>query len=484
MNRVKKIFGPPGTGKTTFLLNLVEQALLAKVQPERVAYMAFTRRAAEEAQRRAMERFQLPKDRLPHFRTLHSMAFRTLQARRDDIMQDNHFDGLGKALGFQFSNLDEEFPFVPPGTNLGDRVRAIESLARVRQVSLQAQWEKSNYRDVPWLAVEQWAQALSRFKDSHGLMDYADLLEQFDEELDIDLFIVDESQDLSRLQWGVVRKAATRAKRIYCAGDDDQCIYGWAGADVDYFLNLQGDSEILQQSFRVPARVQQLANTVAARIKRRQPKTWRPRQEQGDVRYLRYETGLDLSQGSWMLLARNRSELKRYVEMLDSSGYPYLKEGRHSTNTPQTRAILAWEHWRKGNPLKPADVLLISKQLPQLEKFRPRESVFLQDAPLTPEVKKQSWMEALQVEPRRREYLRACLSNRESLIDKPRITVSTIHRVKGGEADHVVLIPDLSANPYRQRQEDEEQRVLYVALTRARETLTIIQPQTQMAYQI
>ena len=45
MRQVEIIYGPPGTGKTTALLNIVETALSRGVKPERIAYLAFTRKA-------------------------------------------------------------------------------------------------------------------------------------------------------------------------------------------------------------------------------------------------------------------------------------------------------------------------------------------------------------------------------------------------------------------------------------------------------
>jgi superfamily I DNA/RNA helicase len=93
-------------------------------------------------------------------------------------------------------------------------------------------------------------------------------------------------------------------------------------------------------------------------------------------------------------------------------------------------------------------------------------------------------MDALAIEPRRREYIRACLANREKLFEKPRINISTIHRSKGGEADNVALAMDLSTQPWNQLATDEEQRVLYVGLTRARKTLTLIQPKTAKHYRL
>jgi superfamily I DNA/RNA helicase len=55
-------------------------------------------------------------------------------------------------------------------------------------------------------------------------------------------------------------------------GDDDQAIYRWAGADVDQFISLDGGSETLEQSYRIPSSVHTLAENVAKRIHRRFPK--------------------------------------------------------------------------------------------------------------------------------------------------------------------------------------------------------------------
>jgi superfamily I DNA/RNA helicase len=72
------------------------------------------------------------------------------------------------------------------------------------------------------------------FKSQHRV-DFTDMLKQFIEEgiaPSFDLMIIDEAQDLTPLQWKFVYKLGEKAKRIYLAGDDDQAIYEWNGADV------------------------------------------------------------------------------------------------------------------------------------------------------------------------------------------------------------------------------------------------------------
>ena len=53
MLNVKKYFGPPGTGKTTKLLGLVEKHLEEGVQPDQMAFISFSVKAATEAKNRA-----------------------------------------------------------------------------------------------------------------------------------------------------------------------------------------------------------------------------------------------------------------------------------------------------------------------------------------------------------------------------------------------------------------------------------------------
>ena len=73
---IKKIFGPPGSGKTTFLLKTIEEEINRGVTPSRIGYFAFTRRASTEAKDRACLKFGFSDQDLNWFRTLHSLAYK------------------------------------------------------------------------------------------------------------------------------------------------------------------------------------------------------------------------------------------------------------------------------------------------------------------------------------------------------------------------------------------------------------------------
>ncbi len=91
------VLGPPGTGKTTTLLNKVD-SYLKETDPDRIGYFAFTQKAAYEARDRAMDKFNYSEDDLPYFRTLHSLAFQKLGLKKDQVMQPRHYKDLGKKL--------------------------------------------------------------------------------------------------------------------------------------------------------------------------------------------------------------------------------------------------------------------------------------------------------------------------------------------------------------------------------------------------
>ena len=97
------------------------------------------------------------------------------------------------------------------------------------------------------------------------------------------------------------------------------------------------------------------------------------------------------------------------------------------------------------------------------------------------------WHEALdKLTPQEVEYFISALKRGEKLLREPRIKINTIHGVKGGEADNVVVCTDMAERTYKEytNNPDDEHRVWYVAVTRAKQNLYIMQPQTNRSYQI
>ena len=130
------VLGPPGTGKTTKLLNLVEQHLNEGIRPEHIGYLAFTRKAADEAAERAFAKFNYTREDLPYFRTIHSLCFQQLNLKRSDVMTKTHYQELGEMLGLEVDggvDMGEGQVF---GMRTGDKLFFLENMARVKQRDL------------------------------------------------------------------------------------------------------------------------------------------------------------------------------------------------------------------------------------------------------------------------------------------------------------------------------------------------------------
>ena len=486
MKKVKIILGPPGTGKTTTLLNIVEDAISRGIRPERIAYLAFTRKAAYEAQERAMVKFNLDENRFPYFRTLHSLAFKQLGLQRDEVMTNTNYRNFGKAMGINFKGIYDETLGFSLGDGIGDKCSRIESLARMGMRTMEQQYELENVSDLNLHAVKQYHNALLKYKKDNGILDFTDMLQRYNAGLDIDICIIDEAQDLSSIQYKMAIKVSEYASEVYIAGDDDQAIFGWAGADVNKFLNLKGDRIILPQSFRIPKSVHKLAIDIVQRIKNRYAKRWSPKENLGNVDYVVNEQEIDFrKKGSWMLLARSKYLTNRLIQAVRQQGFAYLVNNRSSLESEETRAITSWEKLRKGNSISVYDAKNLIQFLNVKIKLKPQNLHAIEDLGFPEEVRQYDWMRMLKgIAPDEREYLRSCLRNGEKFNDKPRINISTIHQSKGCEADNLVLLTDMNSMSWKNLGNDEENRVWYVAITRAKENLFIVRPRTLKNFSI
>ena len=498
-----RIFGPPGTGKTTKLLNMVDQALESGIQPSQIAFLAFTRKAANEAKERAAERFQLnPETDLFYFRTLHSLAYRLLNIKEKDLMQAKHYKELGAMIGFQLNQVRTSDMDDGKAGISAHPILSIINLARLKKISLKAQYNLSNIRST-WHEVEYVATSYDDYKDTNHLVDYTDMLSLFVKSYEticpsFKLCFLDEAQDLSPLQWDIAHALDDKSEKMYCAGDDDQAIYRWAGADVDHFINLPGGSEVLEQSYRIPSKVHQLAEGIAKRIVPRFPKAYKPKRDIGEVLIISDVRMLDMSEGSWLIMAQANYMLAPVAELLKSGGYLFERNGVRSISENLSTAVNSWERLRKGAAVYRSSVKAMYRYMAgNGEKIaRGKKTItgdsgdlltydkLVEDHGLLAS-KDEPWFEALnKIPPTERIYITALLRRGEKFNAIPRIRLSTIHGTKGGEAENVVLFTDLTQAAL-DTPGDDLHRVFYVGVTRTMSNLFIVEPEDyQRAYSI
>lgn len=497
------ILGGPGCGKTTALLNIVEQAFSRGVEPDRIAFVAFTRKAAQEARERMVEKFGIEPDRMPYFRTLHSLAFKFIDAETSQILTAQKLREYAKAEGLSLSaTFIDEFgqAHQTPVTD-DEKALSAESHARLTQRPLE---EVVIEADVPINRTMELIQDYREFKADAILLDFTDMLQRFVDEASLpefDLLIVDEAQDLSALQWRMVEKLVEHSKDVYYAGDDDQAIYAWAGADIDHFLNLDADREVLPTSYRLKSNVFDACQKVIRYCDDRYSKDWKPHAEGGVVTSTNRLSTLDFRNGeSWFILARTNSLLKPITKFLRDEGLAFYSNGvdglQSSVAVDPVQAVLVYENLRKGRSFDGEKMKLVWKFIePRLRPeaapvFDPVNEYTLSDLCSTGFDADRSWLDALRISGAMQSYIRMLRATGESLIKPPRITVSTIHGVKGGEADNVVVWQKLSSRTYNSwigpvgDQYDQEVRALFTAMSRAKERLIFLDAKTVKQYHV
>lgn len=500
MSAPEIVIGPPGTGKTTTLLGMVEEELEAGTAPEHIGFVSFTRKAAHEARDRAVKRFGMERDRLSWFSTIHSLCFRALSLQNADILAGEALQDFAEWIGIRVtpkhkrSHVEmEEGRLV--GNETGDRILQMENRARIEDRPLRDVYDEFD-DGLSWWEVERVARGLEEFKSSRHLMDFSDILVVFAQHSwrpPLEVLLVDEAQDLSMLQWRVVEKLSAGIRRYVVAGDDDQAIYRWAGAAVDHFVDMEGSVRVLGQSYRVPRRIQRLADAQLRGIAHRRPKDWAPRDEDGTLQQL-YMRDVDFSGQDILVLGRNNVHLQGVKNALHGAGMLYEIGGHPSVSEKRRRQIVNWEALRRGQQVMVEDVLRIYEEMAsgeqgvtrgyktQMPGFAKDEMVTMADLRARGGLNRDDvWHQALvKIPPSERQYIQACLRSGERLSQSPRIRLSTIHSAKGGEAAEVVLIPDMATRTWAEQLANpaDEARVWYVAATRARETLTIVRPTT------
>ena len=484
------VLGPPGTGKTHTLLNKV-QDYLKDVDPDKIGYFAFTKKAANEAKARAMDKFNYTEDDLPYFRTLHSLAFRKLGINKDQVMQRRHYEDLGRKLNLfiDYNEHDEEETGL--FTTKSDYLRLIH-LAKLRDITLEQQLKLGEHNtEVSYDTLVHLKNELDRYKKEYSLVDYNDMILKFinsDASPKFDVVFIDEAQDLSMMQWNMAKTIWNKTNDSFIAGDDDQAIFRWAGADVDSFIALEGQYLPLTQSFRIPAKVHGVAMGIINRIRNRIDKTWQPKIVQGSLHRHYSADTIDMSTGEWLVLARTKYLLKDIEESLYQRGLYYTSKYRRGTEKDLHEAATAWEHLRQGQLVNFKQIESISKYMGPKHwhkkkiKGMAKESFYgidqlIKDYGLQV---KTVWYEAFDDAGQTKvDYLRKMRKNGEKLNEKPRIELSTIHGAKGGESQNVVLLTDLSENTMKayEKNPDDENRLFYVGATRTKEHLHIIRPQ-------
>jgi len=340
------------------------------------------------------------------------------------------------------------------------------------------------------------------FKKRKGVMDFTDIIMKFNKigmSPNLGVVIIDEVQDLKPIEWDMVRIMMQKAEKVYLAGDDDQAIYSWSGADVSQLINLPCKTEVLKQSYRIPNKVFYKANKLISRVSSRIPKDWKPREEDGEMRKASFQS-LNLEEGEWLILARTNYYINEVAKDLMQRGLFFEKNNSLSISEATLSAYRSWTSLQKGEELTYDQVKKMYPYIPtgQLGITRGMKKMTgaKQDEKYSYDLLSKEWglnvdinlpwdIVLQRIPEHEKFYMRNILSSGHDLDQEANIKLSTIHGAKGGESQNVVVFSDISKRIYDNMwsNRDDERRVFYVAMTRAKQNLYIIPSSSQYQFE-
>ena len=457
-----KIYGPPGTGKTFRLIRRVNAYVRTGTPYHKIGYFAFTKKAAKEAR----ERIGVDEKQVPYFQTLHAFCFHLLNLNESDIMQPHHYEALGKKLNIRVNFNDkyneEQTHFLTCNNPYFQMIqRSIN-----KDISLREEFDLNEHdrKDIDsWDTLNHIYINLQEYKTKMHLLDFNDLVKKVVNSKKfpkLRAVFIDEAQDLSPLQWQLYDKLKENCEDMYLAGDDDQAIFAWAGADVNRFIQEPANEKVLRYSRRVSKAVQDQSQIAVSQISGiRKHKEYLPRAQKGHASYINNFGQVDLSKGKWLILTRTKSNLLDIMKELKSKNIYYQTNKGKSFNVGIYNGAMAYTKWIREGKLEEKEINDVKEYIPN-GNWNPEKN----------------WYDIFVADQKEILYIRNIISGGEKLYENARIWLSTIHAAKGGEEDNVILSLHQGAKVQKSirlsvDKQDEEHRVWYVGITRARNNL-------------
>lgn len=296
------VLAGPGSGKTTVITNRVRYLTeKAGVDPSHILVITFTRAAAREMRERYEQITQAGCSRVS-FGTFHSVFFLILKLAyrykaADIVREEQRVQFIKEMLSKCDLEVEDEGEFI-------SSVLSEISMVKGDIMDMDHYYAKNCSEDM----FRQLYRGYEARLRQNRLLDFDDMLvmcyELFKERKDIlsawqdkyRYILIDEFQDINRIQYEIVKMLALPRNNLFIVGDDDQSIYRFRGADIGNILSFEetfpGAKVIkLEQNYRSTQNILNAANGVIRHNRGRKDKTlWTANGEGELIRFKQFVT--------------------------------------------------------------------------------------------------------------------------------------------------------------------------------------------------
>lgn len=496
------VLAGPGSGKTTVTVSRICRLATIYKQPQRILCQTFTVAAAREMENRY--NINAVGSTSPCFSTIHSFCYKIIREHerktgiKNTVLTENQSNAILQNIYKQINHQSAE------NIISFDLLSAISrSRNQLDTLSLQIK----NFRII--------ADKYLEYKVKNNYIDYDDMIliaknvlinnDKLRKSIcgRYDYILLDEAQDMTEMQFDIIGLIAPH-NNIFIVADDDQSIYGFRGAApkhlmrfVDKFDNVR--RYYLEQNYRSCKEIVNLACSVIKKNKERYDKTlFTENKHKGKVRILSFKDSIAQTQYVCADLSRQTGTCG--ILYRNNSSVLLIKAGLNINQINYTVS---------DNTVKTYQIHLINKYIEQVRTLYRNTGLVIPGMRRAFNIITQNGFDKYAQEycektGQRRRYKEQIMSFLQFINSKCKsleeiirfldlidqnieqasddLYLSTIHGAKGLEYDNVYLIDMVQEefpghNNVSPGQLEEERRLFYVAITRARNNLTICYPQ-------
>ena len=301
------VLAGPGSGKTTVVTKRVQYLVQdCHISPSSILVITFTKAAATEMKERFLRLMEQSEEKPQGygnvlFGTFHAVFFNILKlsygfTAANILREETRYQYMKEIVDRLKLEIDDENEFI------SDVLGEI-SLIKNERISLEHYFSKNCAEDIfrKIFASYEQRKRNARLIDFDDMLSYTwelltkrpDILEAWQKKFRY--ILVDEFQDINRLQYDILRLLAQPENNLFIVGDDDQSIYRFRGAKPEIMLNFQKDFPtagrvLLNDNFRSTRQIVNAAGRVIRKNQSRFAKEITARGGEGPgVRILAFE---------------------------------------------------------------------------------------------------------------------------------------------------------------------------------------------------